>query len=235
VAHDRWLDTEEKRRLRELVRVFIAEKRWEGCGGLELDDEIRVTIAAEACLLILELPHEPYRRVHTILVYPSTVVPPERPLRAFEVPTAPLRGPVPILGETQRQGPIILVWDAVERTARHPERGHNVVFHEFAHALDLLDGVADGTPPLHDRAEVRRWAEVCSREYAALGAQAARGRSGLLDAYGATNEAEFFAVATECFFDRPLELRRRHPELYAVLQGFYRQDPAARVAAGQAR
>jgi Mlc titration factor MtfA (ptsG expression regulator) len=234
VAHYRWLDAREQQHLRELVRIFVAEKHWEGCGGLALDDEIRVTIAAQACLLVLALPNDLYRNVRSILVYPSTVLLPPRRIGSFEVPLAPVEGPLPILGEAQRQGPVILVWDTVKRTGRHPESGHNVVYHEFAHKLDMLDGRADGTPPLHGRAEYQRWARVCSREFLALREQAARGAHTLLDAYGATNEAEFFAVATELFFDRPEELRRHHAELYAVLQAFYRQDPAARVAARNA-
>ena len=223
------LDPAERRRLGDLVRVFVDEKHWEGCGGLVLTDEIRVTIAAQACLLVLGLPDPFYRNVRSILVYPSTVVMPQRRVGAFEVPLAPIGGPLPILGEAQLRGPVILVWDAVKRSARHPERGHNVVYHEFAHKLDLLDGGADGTPPLHGRDEYRRWARVCTREYRALREQAEKGRPGLLDSYGATTEAEFFAVATELFFDRPVALREGHPELYEVLQGFYRQDPAARV------
>lgn len=234
VVHDRWLDGDEKRRLRDLVRIFVAEKRWEGCGGLELDDEIRVTIAARACLLILARADDAYRHVHTILVYPSTVVPPPRTLGAFEVVTAPIDAPRPILGEARARGPVILVWDAVRRTGRHPERGHDVVFHEFAHQLDLLDGGADGTPPLASADERRRWSEVCSRAFLALRARRARGEPGLLDDYGATNEAEFFAVATEVFFDRPLALRREHPELYAMLAAYYRQDPAARAVRAEA-
>jgi Mlc titration factor MtfA (ptsG expression regulator) len=231
VAHYRWLDARERQHLRDLVRVFVAEKHWEGCGGLTLTDEMRVTIAAQACLLVLELPHELYRNVDSILVYPSTVVAPQRPLGAFEIPLQPVDGPLPILGQAQIRGPVILVWDAVKRMGRHPESGHNVVYHEFAHKLDMLDGRADGTPPLQRRTEYQRWAEVCSRVYRTLREQAERGRRSLLDAYGATSEAEFFAVATEQFFDRPVALRRRHPELYGVLQAFYRQDPAARVAA----
>ena len=121
------------------------------------------------------------------------------------------------------------MWDAVERTGRHPESGHNVVYHEFAHKLDMLDGSADGTPPLHGRDDYRRWVEICAREYRALRAQAKRGQRSFLDAYGATSEAEFFAVATGQFFDAPVALRRHHPELYAVLEAFYRQDPATRV------
>ena len=229
VAHDRWLLTEERLHLRDLVRVFVDEKRWEGCGGLTLTDEIRVTIAAQACLLVLELPHDYYRNVHSILVYPSTVVVPARRPGAFEVPIRPVDAALPILGQAQLRGPVILVWDAVRRTGRHPESGHNVVYHEFAHKLDMLDGRADGTPPLHGKAEYQAWTRVCSREYLFLRDQAKKGRHTLLDGYGATNEAEFFAVATEEFFDRPVALRGQHPELYGLLQAFYLQNPAVRV------
>ena len=229
VAHDEWLGVEERERLRDLVRVFVAEKSWEGCGGLVLTDEIRVTVAAQACLLILNLPDELYRKVHSVLIYPSTVVIPARRPGAFEIPTRPVGESQPILGEAQLRGPVILVWDAVKRTGRHPESGHNVVYHEFAHKLDMLDGRADGTPPLAERSEIQRWSQVCSREYLALRERKARGQEGLLDAYGATNEADFFAVATEHFFDQPSALRSRHPELYEVLQAFYRQDPARRI------
>ncbi len=229
VAHDQWLDAEEQQHLRDLVRVFVAEKSWEGCGGLVLTDEIRVTVAAQACLLILKLPDDLYRKVRSILVYPSTVtIPPRRP-GAFEILNQPVRESQPILGEAQLRGPVILVWDAVKRMGRHPESGHNVVYHEFAHKLDMLDGRADGTPPLAKRSEIQRWSEVCSREYLALRERKARGQESLLDAYGATNEAEFFAVATEHFFDQPIALRSRHPELYDVLRAFYRQDPSKRV------
>jgi hypothetical protein len=229
VAHDHWLSAEERRQLRDLVRIFVAEMHWEGCGGLALNDEIRVTIAAQACMLVLKLPHALYRNVSSILVYPSTVVVPPRPMGPFEVPSRPVGGPLPVLGEAQLRGPVILVWDAVRRTGRHPESGHNVVYHEFAHKLDMLDGRADGTPPLHGRAEYQRWIRVCSREYVALCERATKGKRSLLDVYGATNEAEFFAVATEQFFDQPVALRGRHAELYGVLRAFYKQDPAARV------
>ncbi|MGE3632946.1 MAG: zinc-dependent peptidase, partial [Sandaracinaceae bacterium] len=186
-------------------------------------------IAARACLLILARPDDSYRYVESILVYPTTVVRPERKLGFFEVATRPVDAPTAILGEAHLRGPVILVWDAVLRTGRHPERGHDVVLHEFAHQLDMIDGGADGTPPLSSRAERQRWAEVCSKELFALRERRDRGEPGLLDTYGATNEAEFFAVATEELFDRPIELRDQHPELYDVLTAFYRQDPAARV------
>lgn len=228
VPHAAALDADEGRRLREFIRIFVAEKSFEGCGGFELSDEVRVTVAAQAGLLVLGLPHQYFRNVQTILVYPSTVVTPERPLGSFEVPTAPIRSGIPIIGEAQLRGPVILAWDAVERCARHPEQGHDVVYHEFAHKLDLLDGAADGTPPLADRESMHRWVEVCAREFLELRERAGRGKPTFLDQYGATNEAEFFAVATEYFFDKPQAMERHEPALYAVLRDFYRQDPARR-------
>jgi Mlc titration factor MtfA (ptsG expression regulator) len=121
---------------------------------------------------------------------------------------------------------VILAWDRVLRDGQRPQDGHNLVYHEFAHKLDMLDGSADGTPPLADRDELARWAKICAQAFLALRAKTARGQASELDAYGATNEAEFFAVATEHFFDRPRALRAELPELYDVLARFYRQDPA---------
>ena len=123
---------------------------------------------------------------------------------------------------------MILVWDAVLGHSRHPEAGHNVVYHEFAHKLDMQDGAADGTPPLETRQEVRRWVEVCEKEFTELRARVARGKPTFLDAYGATNEAEFFAVATEYFFDKPRQMERREEALYRLLADFYGQEPAER-------
>jgi len=227
VAHYRRLEPDERKHLRDLVQVFVAEKHWEGCGGLVLNDEIRVTIAAEACLMVLALPHDLYRGVESIFVYPSTVVTPERPIGVFEMPEI-RRGPIPILGQAQLRGPVILVWDTVLRTARHPECGHNVVYHEFAHKLDFLDGEANGTPPLESLEQVRRWVDVCSKEFLRLRELANSGKQTFLDSYGAVSEAEFFAVITEQFFDQPVELKRHHLDLYGVLCDFYRQDPATR-------
>lgn len=229
VAHYCMLEAAEQAHLRALIQVFIAEKRWEGCGGLELTEEICVTISAQACLLLLGLPHEFYRNVLTILVYPSTVVPPQRKLGHFETVLAPLEITHPILGQAFPQGPLILIWDAALHGGRHPELGHNVIYHEFAHKLDMLDGAADGTPQLRNRDEYRDWVSICSRAYLRLKHDAERGKKSFLDVYGATNEAEFFAVATEQFFDQPLRMKDHAPELYRVLQEYYRQDPAERV------
>ena len=232
VVHVRRLDQAARDQLHALIQVFIAVKRFEGCGGLEMTDDIRVTIAAQACLLVLALPHDLYRGVDSILVYPSTVVMPERQPGFFEVPRDVERGPTAILGEAQLRGPVILVWDSVLGGARHPERGHNVTYHEFAHKLDMLTGHADGTPPLESEAQRQRWVAVCSREFLHLKDMAQRGEPTFLDAYGAVNEAEFFAVVTEQFFDQPAPMKRHHPELYDLLRAFYRQDPAALTAGG---
>lgn len=229
VAHYSMLDDAERVELRAMIQVFLEEKRWEGCGGLELTDEIRVTIAAQACLLQLGLPHDYYRNVESILVYPSTILPPEHQPGVFESVGFPAEDPVPILGEAFMQGPVVLVWDAVLRGARHPGQGHNVVYHEFAHKLDMLDGTADGTPPLFDRAQLKEWVAICSREFEKLRRLAGRGVKSFIDAYGARNEAEFFAVATEEFFDRPLALQQQAPDMYLILSGYYHQDPAGRV------
>ncbi|MBC7693083.1 MAG: zinc-dependent peptidase [Methylotenera sp.] len=226
VAHFRRLSEGGRRELSGMIQVFVAEKHWEGCGGLVLTDEIRVTVAAQACLMILALNHDLFPDVDSIFIYPSTVMTPERPVGFFEMPQAPVRESVSILGEAQMRGPVILVWDAVLQTARHPEKGHNVVYHEFAHKLDMLDGRVDGTPPLGSPEQYRSWVEVCSREFLRLRAITEKGERTFLESYGAVNEAEFFAVITEQFFGQPTGLKKHHPELYGVLSDFYQQDPA---------
>ena len=229
VGHYGRLDADEQKRLRELVQVFIAEKHWEGCGGLDLTDEMRVTIAAQACLLVLELPHRLYENVESIFVYPSAVVRPEQEAGVFVQPRQIVAsGPLALFGEAHVRGPVVLAWDRVLRDGRNKRDGHNLVYHEFAHKLDMLDGSADGTPPLETREERARWRQVCERAYLDLRARSSRGEPSFIDEYGASNEAEFFAVVTEHFFDQPHALRREEPALYEALARFYRQDPAAR-------
>ncbi len=228
VVHYSYLAAEEKTTLEQMVQVFVAEKNFEGCNGLEMTDEIRVVIAAEACLLILGLPHDLYRKLLSILIYPSTVVVPRAKEGVFTQSPLVERPELAISGQAFMRGPVILVWDAIKRDARHPELGHNVVYHEFAHILDMLDGVADGTPELDSREQYQQWAEVFSAEFRNLRTLSKRGQPTFLDAYGATNEAEFFAVATEYFFDKPVTMQETHLALYDVLGGFYRQDPAER-------
>lgn len=228
VAHWCFLDDAERARLEDLIKVFLVDKEFEGARGLQVAEDVKVTIAAQACLLLLGLDRDYYRDVHSIIVYPSTVL--RRGLHGSAVlPGAVTEAPVPLLGEARLHGPVLIVWDQALAQARHPERGHNVVYHEFAHKIDMLDGSADGRPPQPDRSSYRRAVEVLTREFEVLRKQAGEGMSTLLDAYGAVNSAEFFAVATEYFFDLPVPLQQQHPDLYAVLAEFYRQDPAARV------
>jgi Mlc titration factor MtfA (ptsG expression regulator) len=210
------------------IRVFLAEKRFEGCGGLELNDEIRLTIAAQACLLLLHRETDYYPQLSTILVYPSTYL--AHGEWHLEGPIWEEGGEYR-LGHTARLlGVIVLAWDAAKRGALHPADGQNVVLHEFAHQLDFEDYSTDGAPALATRAQYLAWARVMSSEFEALRAADEAGTPTVLDTYGATNPAEFFAVATEAFFERPSQLRARHPELYAELGRFFRQDPARHFA-----
>lgn len=229
IAQYRLLTADERDRLHSLIQVFIAEKSWEGCGGLKLTDEIRVTISAGACLLTLNLPDSFYENVETIIVYPDDLVLPERKLGFFEMALEPVEPEGPVTGQAFEQGPLIFSWDAILEDIHYAGSGYNVVYHEFAHKLDMLAGVADGTPRLCDRAEYHDWVRTCSREYRRLIRDLEKGRRTFLDEYGATDEVEFFAVATEHFFDQPLRLIKSAPELYRVLKGYYRQDPAKRI------
>jgi Mlc titration factor MtfA (ptsG expression regulator) len=217
------LDADEQHRLCQLVQVFVAEKRWEGCGGLELDDEVRVTIAGSACLLILGRDHDLMREVVSIVVYPSAVLLPEPPVATFDGRPRIVGAPHEVLGVAHRGGPVVLAWDSVLAGAGDPADGHNVVIHEMAHKIDFLDGVADGTPPLDTAAERRAWARICTEVFNAV-----RHHETMLSDYAGTNEAEFFAVASEAFFEQPAQLARELPELYGILRAFYNLDLAAR-------
>jgi Mlc titration factor MtfA (ptsG expression regulator) len=229
VGYTKFLNQEEQKQLEDLVQVFIEEKTFVGCGGLELDDEVRVTVAANACILLLGLNHDVYAEVESILVYPSTVRPPERAESLAGTGTTLVAEGPAILGQAHLRGPVILVWDAVTHGSRYATNGYNVVFHEFAHKLDMLDSEIDGTPPLRNSEQYARWSKVCGEVYFDLQRRVKRRQRAFLDGYGATNEAEFFAVATEHFFEKPRDLKGQHPALYSVLQEYYRQDPAARV------
>ncbi len=226
----RQLPPEDQRELRGHVQVFLAEKEFEGCGGLAITDEIRVTIAAQACVLLLHRETDYYPGLTTILVYPTGYV-----ADGWRVLPGGLviEGPEARAGEAWKHGPVVLAWDEVQATAADIRDGHNVVFHEFAHKLDEEDGAGDGTPALARASMYVAWARVLEREYRRLRRDAEAGRPTVLDTYGAENEAEFFAVATECFFTKPAQLLRQHPELYRELAEFYRQDPAALADAAE--
>jgi Mlc titration factor MtfA (ptsG expression regulator) len=225
----RSLSPDERTQLEDLTKVFVADVRWEPARGFEITDEMRVLVAAQACLLVLGLDEavldgRAFAHVRSIILHPSTVV--LDGTRTTDTPGVVSSGPSHLDGEAHHRGPVLLSWSAVRTEALHPLRGRNVVFHEFAHQLDMLDGTVDGTPPLLDGDRRRRWIDVCTREFEAV-------RSGddhLLRGYAATDPGEFFAVATEVFFTLPVELREQHADLYSVLADFYRQDPAARAS-----
>jgi len=215
------LDPARRQRLRERVTVFVAETWWEGCGGLELTEEVQVTIAAQACLLTLDRDDDQFTEVSSILVYPSTHVTPPRPLGLFEQPRAPVGHGRAVIGLAMHRGPVTLAWDAVLAGGRGEAHG-NVVLHELAHKLDMANGVVDGTPPLPSQAARDRWNRVFTRAYDEHRARVAAGWPTLLDPYAATDEAEMFAVTTEAYFTRPAELALEHPEVLALLADFYR-------------
>ena len=210
-----------KEQLGGLVNVFLAEKTFEGCGGLEITDEIRVTIAAQASMLLLNRKAHYFPKLHTILVYPDT----------YAAKTISSNGTVTIdgqsvrLGESWQNGPVVLAWNSVTGGTLNIADAQNVVLHEFAHQLDQEDGTGDGAPILEHRSSYVAWARVLSKEYEALQSKKKKHRRAVMNKYGATNPAEFFAVATETFFEKSKQMKKKHPELYDELKNYYKLDP----------
>jgi MtfA peptidase len=223
VGHYELLSAPAQKKLRDAVQILLAEKEWEGCRGLELTEEMRVTTAALAAVLILGFDDFYFDNVATILVYPNEyVVKEERAIGGG----ATIEGESDRLGEAHARGPVIVSWAEIRQNAIAPGYGQNLAFHEFAHQLDMLNGAFDGTPDLPNDELARRWADVMDREFRRLQDAERHGRRTLLDPYGAENPAEFFAVATECFFDSPRAMQHVHPLLYELFRDYYRQDPA---------
>ncbi|MEO8029624.1 MAG: zinc-dependent peptidase [Gemmatimonadota bacterium] len=218
-------------RARELIQTC----HWEGCGGLTLTEPMQLVIAAQAALLALELPADAYADLREILVYPSTMVP--RRATPSRDPYAASEAGQPIAGEAWKTGTVVVSWGAALQGGVNPSDGHNTILHEFAHILDFRAGL---TAPID--LEIRRydpillstastpstrevWHKLISDNYTRFCAQLEANQPSVIDDYGATNESEFFAVATEVFFEKPAELMAQYPELYAGLKFFYRQDP----------
>jgi len=221
------LGEEEQSKLRDLIRVFVAEKNWEGCGGQAMTDEVRVTVAAYACLLVLELDLDFYKNVISILVYPDEFTVPEKRVIEGEIVE---ESEDDRIGEAWAEGAVVLSWADAADCGRHKGGGVNVVVHEFAHQLDVLNRDFDGTPPLRDASHVPAWRKVMAAEYELLVKQVEAGRTTLLDPCGADDRAEFFATATETFFEKPRQLAKEKPALYGMLRQYYGQDPAERQA-----
>jgi Mlc titration factor MtfA (ptsG expression regulator) len=208
--------------LRRLIKQFLHQKHFSGAAGLELTDEMRVTIAAQASMLHLNRRGDLYPKLKYILIYPSAFVVSRPQADENGLVSHQKRG---LLGESWQNGKVILAWDNVLHGARNFVDGSNVVLHEFAHQLDSESGSADGAPLLAGTSCYRSWAAALSEEFEELQKDSRFGRRSLMDHYGATNPAEFFAVATETFFEKPRQMAKHHIELFDVLKKYYRIDP----------
>ena len=224
----RGLAAADARRLREMAVVFLAEKQLAPVRGLALSDDDRVEIALQACLPVLELGLDWYDDWVGIVVHPSDF---RVQRRRTDDDGVVHEWDDELAGESWPGGPVVLSWEALDDAGSVPEGGANVVIHEFAHKLDMRDGVADGVPPLPSRAARERWIAVFDAAFDRFCDQVERGKDGALDPYAAEDEAEFFAVASEAFFESPNALKREFAALYELFAGFYRQDPARRIAA----
>src|SRR6185312_10775855 len=228
LPHYRRLPAQLKRQLESQVRVFLAEKSFVGCAGQAIDDEVRLTIAAQACLLVLNRRDYCFPNLREVLVYPAAFV-------VDKVRSEPsgvlLEQRHALAGESWSRGQVIVSWEDVVHGASIGDDGRNVVIHEFAHQLDQEKGYANGAPWLGSRHRYPRWSRVMAAEFARLQHDAMNGHPSLLDPYGARDPAEFFAVASEVFFEQPRSMAALHPELYEELRHAYRVDPAAIVLA----
>jgi Mlc titration factor MtfA (ptsG expression regulator) len=209
-----------KIRLQGLINVFLEEKDFEGCGGLVINDEIRVTVAGQACMLLLNGNQSFFPTLRTILVYPSTYFADG----VRRIGNQFIQDETARLGESWIGGAVVLAWDHVRNGAIHYNDGHNVVIHEFAHQLDQEDGYSDGTPVILRKSDLLEWKEVIDSEYKRLRFESEHGMADLIDSYGATNPAEFFAVASETYFEQPEEMKARHSQLFEILKKYYKID-----------
>ena len=212
------LPEKEQQRLLAVSRILAEERHWVGCQGLVVSDEMKATVAGQAALLLLGVEGYYFDKLPSILLYPGTF---QRPHHAGDT----IDEDAAALGESWQRGSIVLSWPAALAGARDPHDGQNVVLHEFAHHLDSLDGEQGGHPPQPTRQAADEWDRVIDAEYARLLRMLASREATLLDPYAAESKAEFFSVATEVFFERPLELSRQHPALYGILRSFYQVNP----------
>jgi len=218
VGHYKGLSPTEQKKLSDITRIIVSEKHWEAHDGLELSEEITVTIAGTAALMLLGVEDFYFENVSAIIVFPQ-------PVRRMTQHGLVVGRESHHAGEAWQSGQVVLSWEDVLTDSRNPFDGRNLVIHEFAHCLDGLDGEMGGSLAFGDAATTRRWREVCNAEFEALSRAAGSGRKTLLDHYGATNHAEFFAVASETFFEKPRQMKREHPELFDLLVTYFRLDP----------
>lgn len=218
----RQMPTDLQLQLKQHIQVFLAEKNFIGCNGVNITDEIRVTVAAQACLLLLNRKTDFYPKLQTILVYPCAFIKEQQSKDAGGVQFSQK---MTLAGESWNFGKVVLSWQDTLDGAKIPGDGHNVVIHEFAHQLDQENGSANGAPILEKGQSYKCWSEVFSRQFELLKQQAKAGTPSIFDYYGATNPAEFFAVASEVFFEKAHQFHHEHPMLYRQLKQYYRVDP----------
>jgi len=222
VPYFRRLPADKQTALQKRTQRFLREKNFEGCGGLSLTDEMKVTIATQACILILGSEDEMYPSLRSVLIYPEEYFANSRQTSRGGIITEGIQHRA---GESWSYGDVVLAWNDVKAGADNDRDGRNLVFHEFAHQLDREFGATlrlEEQPHDDDNA----WTRILRKTYRAFLNDVNHGRPTLIDTYGATNPAEFFAVTTECFFEKPLKLRKKHPELYEQFHIFYQQNPA---------
>jgi Mlc titration factor MtfA (ptsG expression regulator) len=224
------LDATETERLRRLATLFLRDKIFEAAGGMVLNDAVRIRIAALACLPILALDYAWYDGWRTVVVYPGEFV---RPRSAFDDIGIMHEWEDALTGESWERGPVILSWADVEASGQCD--GYNVVIHEMAHKLDMLNGLPDGFPPLSKHLDRRTWTERFTAAFEDLNERLDRDETTAIDPYAAEEPGEFFAVLSEYFFERPELVRSEYPAVYDLLAAFYRQDPAARLAGTDGR
>ena len=218
----RKMPTDLQLQLKARIKQFIHEKEFIGCAGLEITDEIRVTVAASACMLLLNRDSDVYPDLHYILIYPNAFLVNREELNPEGLPIEKNRG---LLGESWSNGKVILSWEDVLKGNKDFNDGANVAIHEFAHQLDHASGATNGAPFLGDASRSKRWSTVLTEEFESLRQAAYRGDETLIDKYGATEPAEFFAVVTETFFEMPRQMQAQHPALFTELKAYYKVDP----------
>ena len=222
VALYRRLPAELKNQLHGHINIFLTEKTFEGCSGQEINDEIKLTIASQACILLLNRETDYYPWLISILVYPDAYFVD----KDYHIGGQIVKGREVNLGESWQNGAVVLSWKQIKNESPDGTSEDNLVIHEFAHQLDAEDGFLNGLPALGKNSSYRKWSRILQREYNDLRLEALNGENDIIDEYGAENPAEFFAVASESFFLKSCEIRKFHPELYRELCKFYKLDPA---------
>lgn len=218
----RYLSVEQQQQLQGYIQIFLKEKQFIGCLGLQVTEEMKVTIAAIACLLLFSDRKTYFPNLHSILIYPHAYIVNEIVMSDRYVVEERM---VARLGESWTKDQLILSWEQVSQDLLNWQDGHNVILHEFAHQLDQEDGQAEGVPILSRKLDYAVWSKVMTAEYLQLCDAVEHNQKTVMDSYGATNPAEFFAVATETFFEKPKQLNQKHQSLYELLQRHYRLNP----------